>query len=84
MFYIVSVLRINLFKSNLFGTGVQQSEVFLMASITSCSSAYLPIMYLGMLVGESMVLIKGLETIIDRFRKRLSSRKLKLLSIGCR
>ncbi|KAL7603581.1 uncharacterized protein LOC111910671 [Lactuca sativa] len=80
-FYLVSGLNLNLTKSNLYGVGVNPVEIATLASFTGCSDGTLPFVYLGIPVGESMVHLKGWQIIIDRFKKMLSSWKVKLLSI---
>nr|KAJ0196886.1 hypothetical protein LSAT_V11C700362410 [Lactuca sativa] len=68
-FYLISVVRINLHKSNLYGVGVSGDEVTNLASFTGCHPL-LPFSYLG------------IPAIVDHFKKRLSSWKMKLLFIG--
>lgn len=53
-------------------------------SFTRCVVACLRFSSIGILVGGSMSRVKSWDIIIDRFRKRLSSWKVKLLSIGGR
>ncbi|XP_052621507.1 uncharacterized protein LOC111882826 [Lactuca sativa] len=83
-FYLVSDLNLNLTISNLYGVGINPAEIASLASFTRCSDGTLPFVYLGILAGKSMVQLKGWQIIIDRFKKRLSSWKVKLLSIGGR
>lgn len=83
-FYMVSGLKINLSKSNLLGVGMVFPKVISMDSITGCSPAAFPFSYLGAPVGGSMVRVKSWDVIIDRFRKRLSSWRIKLLYISGR
>ncbi|KAL4570859.1 hypothetical protein LXL04_026522 [Taraxacum kok-saghyz] len=79
---VASSLRINLQKSNLFGVGVDAAEVGVLADFTGCSAASFPFLYLGLPVGENMNRVKGWKPVIDRFEKRLSSWKIKMLSMG--
>ena len=53
-------------------------------SFTRCVVASLLLSSIGILVGGSISRVKSWDIIIDRFRKRLSSWKVKLLSIGGR
>nr|KAJ0205866.1 hypothetical protein LSAT_V11C500287660 [Lactuca sativa] len=60
------------------------SEVISLASITGCAAANFPFSYLGISVGGSMSRVSSWDVIVDRFRKRLSKWKVKMLSIGGR
>lgn len=83
-FYMVLSLRINLLTSNLLGFRVAHSEVSSLAYTTVCYMASLSFSYPGLPVGQSMVHVKGWETIIDNFSSSVSSWKVKMLSIGGR
>ena len=83
-FYLVSGLKLNLAKSNQFGVGVPVEEVECMASIVGCRVANFPFMYLGLPVGDNMARIKGWDSLVERFRVKLSKWKVKALSIGGR
>ena len=83
-FYLVSGLKLNLAKSNLFGVGVPFGEVDLMARIVGCRPDKFPFVYLGLPVGENMARLKGWEKLVDKFRGRLSSWKVSTLSAGGR
>ncbi|GJY17363.1 putative RNA-directed DNA polymerase, eukaryota, reverse transcriptase zinc-binding domain protein [Tanacetum coccineum] len=50
-FYLISGLKINVQKSNVFGVGVTDAEVSHMAHIIGCGAAKFPFKYLGILVG---------------------------------
>lgn len=56
---MVSGLRINLLKSNLYEVGVGDADVTNVASIMGCGPSSFLFMYLGIHAGESMVRIKG-------------------------
>lgn len=58
-FFMVSGLRINLIKSNLFGIGVSEEVVSNLAAFTGCSAGSFPFSYLGIPIGESMKCVKG-------------------------
>nr|KAJ0209415.1 hypothetical protein LSAT_V11C400194270 [Lactuca sativa] len=81
---MVSGLKINLFKSSLLGVGVNQSEVTSLASITRCAATKFPFSYLGIPMGGSMSRVNSWDVIVDRFLKRLSNWKVKMLFIGVR
>ncbi|GJU48611.1 reverse transcriptase domain, reverse transcriptase zinc-binding domain protein [Tanacetum coccineum] len=79
-----SGLKVNLDKSRLFGVGVPDSDVSLVASSLGCTHGILPLIYLGLPVGRRMRFSEGWEGIIDRFHDRLSLWKVKTLSVGGR
>ncbi|GJY38763.1 reverse transcriptase domain, reverse transcriptase zinc-binding domain protein [Tanacetum coccineum] len=79
-----SGLKVNLDKSRLFGVGVPDSDVSLVASSLGCTHGILPLIYLGLPVGRRMRFSEGWEGIIDRFHDRLSLWKAKTLSVGGR
>ncbi|GKB46247.1 RNA-directed DNA polymerase, eukaryota, reverse transcriptase zinc-binding domain protein [Tanacetum coccineum] len=55
-----------------------------MASLTGCSPGSLLFDYLGLPIGSSMNKVSRWNTLVDRFRAKLSSWKANLLSIGGR
>nr|KAJ0210827.1 hypothetical protein LSAT_V11C400211660 [Lactuca sativa] len=57
-FHLISGLRINLLKSNLFGVGVSDHKVSSVATFTRCSLGSFLFSYLGIPIGESMVRVK--------------------------
>ncbi|GJU15763.1 RNA-directed DNA polymerase, eukaryota, reverse transcriptase zinc-binding domain protein [Tanacetum coccineum] len=77
-------LQINLQKSNILSIGVSAEIISQFDLLTGCTSASLPFSYLGIPVGASMSRFSGLKTIINRFKKKLSTWKIKFLSIGGR
>ncbi|GJY33676.1 putative RNA-directed DNA polymerase, eukaryota, reverse transcriptase zinc-binding domain protein [Tanacetum coccineum] len=77
-----SGLKINLSKSRLFGIGVPEVDVEMVASSLGCIHDYVPFMYLGLLLGKKMRFCDGWNEVVNRFRVRLSSWKSKTLSIG--
>ncbi|GJY96181.1 hypothetical protein Tco_0512542 [Tanacetum coccineum] len=83
-FYKVSGLKLNLHKSNLYGVGVDLTEVSNLALVTGCQAKCLPFSYLGLPVGSNMARINSWVPIVDKFIKRLSRWKSSLLSIGGR
>ncbi|GKB48572.1 RNA-directed DNA polymerase, eukaryota, reverse transcriptase zinc-binding domain protein [Tanacetum coccineum] len=84
VFYLASGLRINIHKSNIYGIGVSNNEISSLASRTGCAAGFFPFTYLGLPIGANMNLSSSWNILIDRFQKRLSSRKANLLSIGGR
>ncbi|GJS68656.1 putative RNA-directed DNA polymerase, eukaryota, reverse transcriptase zinc-binding domain protein [Tanacetum coccineum] len=83
-FYKVSGLKHNLHKSNLFGIGVDPSEVSNSALVTGCQAQCLPFSYLGLPIGSNMARVNSWVPIVNKFNNRLSRWKSSLLSIGGR
>lgn len=77
-------LRVNLEKSSLFGVGKDRNLVESMVAIIGCKPDQMPSTFLGLPVGESMGSCKHWKNLIDKFKKKLSSWKIKTLSIGGR
>ncbi|GJR36519.1 RNA-directed DNA polymerase, eukaryota, reverse transcriptase zinc-binding domain protein [Tanacetum coccineum] len=84
VFYLASGLKINIHKSNIYGIGVNEDEVYNMASNAGCIAGNIPFNYLGLPIGSNMKSIASWKMLIDRFRSRLSTWKASLLSIGGR
>ncbi|GKD43199.1 hypothetical protein Tco_1267844 [Tanacetum coccineum] len=84
IFYIASGLKINFYKSNVFGVGVSNDEIVSMAACTGCEAGSFPFSYLGLPIGSNMSRIANWQVLIDRFKARLSGWKVNLLSIGGR
>ncbi|GKC47558.1 RNA-directed DNA polymerase, eukaryota, reverse transcriptase zinc-binding domain protein, partial [Tanacetum coccineum] len=82
VFYLASGLKINIHKSNIYGIGVNEDEVYNMASNAGCIIGNIPFNYLGLPIGSNMKSIASWKMLIDRFRSRLSTWKASLLSIG--
>ncbi|GKE02516.1 putative RNA-directed DNA polymerase, eukaryota, reverse transcriptase zinc-binding domain protein [Tanacetum coccineum] len=81
-FYLISGLKINVQKSNVFGVGVTDAEVSHMAHIIGCGAAKFPFKYLGILVGCNMTRCAHWNDIVHKFSVKLSSWKARLLSVG--
>ncbi|GKB67159.1 RNA-directed DNA polymerase, eukaryota [Tanacetum coccineum] len=84
VFYLASGLKINIHKSYIYGIGVNEDEVYNMASNAGCIAGNIPFNYLGLPIGSNMKSIASWKMLIDRFRSRLSTWKASFLSIGCR
>ncbi|GKB01694.1 hypothetical protein Tco_0829738 [Tanacetum coccineum] len=84
VFHLASGLKINIYKSNIFGIRVSNDEISSMASWTRCAAGFFPFTYLGLPIGANMNLTSSWHVLIDRFQKRLSTWKANLLSIGGR
>ncbi|GJX94652.1 RNA-directed DNA polymerase, eukaryota, reverse transcriptase zinc-binding domain protein [Tanacetum coccineum] len=84
VFYLASGLKINIHKSNIYGIGVNEDEVYNMASNAGCIAGNISFNHLGLPIGSNMKSITSWKMLIDRFRSRLSTWKASLLSIGGR
>jgi len=80
--YIVSGLKIKLHKRKLAGFGVDFNTVEDMEMVTGCDAMKLPFEYLGLKVGENMSSINAWDEIILKVTKKLSTSKVKTLSVG--
>ncbi|GJZ83083.1 RNA-directed DNA polymerase, eukaryota, reverse transcriptase zinc-binding domain protein [Tanacetum coccineum] len=77
-------LKINISKSNLYGVGVSSDDIESMAAGTGCSASNLPFSYLGLPIGSNMNRIANWNSLIERFKIRLSGWKANMLSSGGR
>lgn len=84
LFYLVSGLKLNLHKSNLYGIGLPFHRVEDMTGITGCSPACIPFSYLGLPVWANMNRGVNWNPVTQRFQKRLANWKVNLLSMGGR
>ncbi|GJT72269.1 hypothetical protein Tco_1031555 [Tanacetum coccineum] len=75
-------LKINISKSNLYGVGVSSNDIESMAAGTGCSTSNLPFSYLGLPIGSNMNHIANWNSLIERFKIRLSGWKANMLSSG--
>lgn len=71
VFFLVSGLKINLNKSNLYGVCTNWGEVEDFALVVGCRPYKLPFNYIGLHVGQNMTRIVGWKCIIDRFEKKI-------------
>ncbi|GJT35075.1 RNA-directed DNA polymerase, eukaryota, reverse transcriptase zinc-binding domain protein [Tanacetum coccineum] len=91
VFYLVSGLKINIHKSNIYDIGVNEDEVYNMASNTGCIAGNIPFNYLGLPIGSNMKSIARKVNIfmwrlsLDRLphRLNLSLREMDILAISC-
>ncbi|GKC71432.1 RNA-directed DNA polymerase, eukaryota [Tanacetum coccineum] len=63
-FYLVSGLKINVLKSNLYGLCVSNEETSVMAKDIGCAAAKLPFKYLGFPVDSRLLSIRGRYTLV--------------------
>lgn len=83
-FYLISGLKVNMTKCQLFGIGVNVEEAIAMADLVRCRVGEFPFKFLGLQVGANMNLSKFWEPVLDTVRSRLSAWKAKNLSFGGR
>ncbi|KAF5761365.1 putative RNA-directed DNA polymerase [Helianthus annuus] len=83
-FYICSGLKMNIRKSNIYGIGVDHSEVESVAGSIGCKPDGFPFKYLGITVGANMNRICNWRPVYDVFESRLSLWKASGLSIAGR
>ncbi|XP_022013940.1 uncharacterized protein LOC110913416 [Helianthus annuus] len=83
-FYLSLGLKVNLKKSSLYGVGLEDNPVQLMANMTGCVRGSFPFKYLGLQVGANMNLIKNWDLVVETFQKRLALWKAKTISFGGR
>ena len=69
-------------KSKILGVGVERGEAEAMAMVLGCGLSGLPFSYLGVPVGCNMARVKYWYPVVDKFRSKLSSWKVRLLSVG--
>ncbi|GJS84723.1 protein SINE1 isoform X2 [Tanacetum coccineum] len=83
-FHLASGLKVNFNKSKLFGIGVSNIELSVVASSLGCLASEFPCSYLGLPIGAQMSRCANWNPLVDRFQKRLSKWKGSTLSIGGR
>ncbi|GKD08647.1 putative RNA-directed DNA polymerase, eukaryota, reverse transcriptase zinc-binding domain protein, partial [Tanacetum coccineum] len=64
VFYLASGLKINIYKSNIYGIGVNKDEVLSMASNAGCIAGDIPFNYLGLPIGSNMKSISSLCLVV--------------------
>ncbi|GJW57675.1 RNA-directed DNA polymerase, eukaryota, reverse transcriptase zinc-binding domain protein [Tanacetum coccineum] len=83
-FFHASGLHINMHKSKLMGTVVDDDRVNHAARSIGCLTLKSPFSYLGIKVGGLMSRIKSWDEIVNKLLARVSKWKMKTLSIGGR
>lgn len=83
-FYKAFGLRINMSKSKIMGVHVDCAKVNKAVVKLGCLVLKTPFLYLGSIVGGSMVKTHAWNEIVERVKKHLSKWKMKTLSIGGR
>ncbi|GKC55447.1 RNA-directed DNA polymerase, eukaryota, reverse transcriptase zinc-binding domain protein [Tanacetum coccineum] len=83
--YLVSGLKINVYKSKLVGVSVFNKNVTDMATVLGCGAAKLPMTYLGVPVGcSNLGRVDNWKCIVQKFTAKMSQWKARLLSVGGR
>lgn len=77
-----SGLKVNLSKSRIYGIGVSPNEIASMAKMLKCNHGTFPFTYLGLPVGQKMNREASWNGVVDCFRKRLTTWKSLMLSMG--
>ncbi|GJZ83238.1 RNA-directed DNA polymerase, eukaryota, reverse transcriptase zinc-binding domain protein [Tanacetum coccineum] len=75
---------VNVHKSSLYGVGVRNTDVHLMADSFGCLGNNLPFTYLGVKVGDNMTRVNSWIEVVKKVSNKLSSWKAKSLSVGGR
>ncbi|GKA96271.1 RNA-directed DNA polymerase, eukaryota [Tanacetum coccineum] len=83
-FYMASCLNVSFHKSTLLGIVVPYHEVECMASNVGCKSEKLPFNYLDVKISENMSRIESWKEVISKVSNKLSSWKIKTVSVGGR
>nr|GEX09326.1 hypothetical protein [Tanacetum cinerariifolium] len=83
-FFLVSELKINIYRSKVLGVCVSDIDVANMASLLGCGASSFSLKYLGVPVGCNMARCSNWKAIIKKFSSKLSLWKAHLLSVGGR
>nr|GEY02593.1 RNA-directed DNA polymerase, eukaryota, reverse transcriptase zinc-binding domain protein [Tanacetum cinerariifolium] len=83
-FHLASGLKVNFNKINLFGVGLSNIELNVIASSLGCLASQYPCSYWGLPVGAHMSRCVNWNPLVERFQKRISKWKANTLSFGGR
>ena len=83
-FHLASGLKVNFKKSKFYSLGVSAFETNSYATKIGCQPCSFPCTYLGLPVGAKMSKCLNWNPLLERFRKKLSKWKAKVLSFGGR
>ncbi|XP_022019041.1 uncharacterized protein LOC110919073 [Helianthus annuus] len=84
IFSLLTILKVNLGKSRVFGIGACDFEVRDFASILNCHRGSFPFIYLGIPVGVNIRWVVNWKPVIDKFNSKLSTWKAKVLYLARR
>ncbi|XP_071728387.1 uncharacterized protein [Rutidosis leptorrhynchoides] len=83
-FELASGLKVNFSKSYVYGVNVNQADINPVAQHLGCQVGHFPFIYLGIPIGSRMKKVSDWQPVIDKFEKRLSSWKMRSMSVGGR
>lgn len=83
-FELVSGLKVNFSKSNLFGLNLDENFLHIASSFLSCCIRKIPFKFLGIFVGANPRKCITWVPMVDAMKKRLSSWSSRHLSVGGR
>ncbi|GKU89286.1 hypothetical protein SLEP1_g3443 [Rubroshorea leprosula] len=83
-FELVSRLKVNFFKSALYGINVKSEEISEWAESLNCVEGSIPFKYLGIPVGANPRNLSAWTPVVDCLRRKLSNWKCESLSFGGR
>ncbi|GKU85336.1 hypothetical protein SLEP1_g16 [Rubroshorea leprosula] len=83
-FELVSGLKVNFYKSALYGINMDETELETFARKLNCVVGSIPFKYLGVLVGADQKKVSTWTPTVDYLRKKLSSWRCNNLSFGGR
>ena len=83
-FYVISGLKINVSRSNIYGIGVEEVACRGMAAVLGCGMATIPFKYLAVLVGCDKSKIGNWKDVVEKFKVKLSNWRAGILSVGGR
>ncbi|KAJ0575381.1 putative RNA-directed DNA polymerase [Helianthus annuus] len=82
--YLVSGLKVNHKKCQLYGVGVDEVEVSRLARVVNCEAGKFPFMYLGVPIGANMKCARHWQPVVEKINKKLSTWKARNLSFAGR
>ncbi|GKA93152.1 RNA-directed DNA polymerase, eukaryota, partial [Tanacetum coccineum] len=83
-FFLASGLKVNVHKSCIYGVGVRLADIKELADTFGCLANNLTLTYLGVKVGANMNKIDSWNDVVQKVKNKLSSWKVKTLSVGGR
>ncbi|XP_028064073.1 uncharacterized protein LOC114267248 [Camellia sinensis] len=79
-FELMSSLKINFYKSIVYGVGVRDNLVKVFVTKLNCLSQKLPMNYLGLPLGANLRRMSTWKPMVDKFKSKLASWKKRYLS----
>jgi len=83
-FELVSGLKVNFHKSQVWGIGINQYELQVYSKCLNCRKMRIPFKYLGMTIGRNPRRVSFWDPVIDKIKSTLSRWKGRLLSMAGR